>query len=105
MSASPPGTSGSYGACPSTLFAGNGGSVPLCTVCAEVTVTDTQVPTFFSQNFGAPKYLTLSATAVAEGSLNCIYGLDTSWGGAMSLVLAIVDSTCGVVDNSNLTGL
>ena len=101
----PPGTSGSYGACPSTLFAGNGGSVPLCTVCAEVTVTDTQVPTFFSQNFGAPKYLTLSATAVAEGSLNCIYGLDTSSGGAMSLVLAIVDSTCGVVDNSNLTGL
>jgi hypothetical protein len=99
----PPNTSGAYGACPSTPFAGTGGAT-LCTVCAEVTVTDTQVPTFFSQNFGAPKYLTLSATAVAEGSLNCIYGLDTSSGGAMSLFLAFVDSTCGVVDNSNLTG-
>ncbi len=100
----PPNTSGAYGACPSTPFAGTGGAT-LCTVCAEVTVTDTQVPTFFSQNFGAPKYLTLSATSVAEGSLNCIYGLDTTSGGAMSLVLAVVDSTCGVVDNSNLTGI
>jgi Flp pilus assembly protein TadG len=100
----PPNTSGVYGACPSTPFAGTGGAT-LCTVCAEVTVTDTQVPTFFSQNFGAPKYLTLSATSVAEGSLNCIYGLDTTSGGAMSLFLAVVDSTCGVVDNSNLSGL
>jgi Flp pilus assembly protein TadG len=100
----PPNTSGAYGACPSTPFAGTGGAT-LCTVCAEVTVTDTQVPTFFSQNFGAPKYLTLSATSIAEGSLNCIYGLDTTSGGAMSLLLAVVDSTCGMVDNSNLNGL
>ena len=102
----PPNTSGAYGACPSTPFAGTG-SYPLCTTCAEVTVTDTQVPTFFAQNFGAPAKLTLSATAVAEGGLNCIYALDTSTGAgeAIDLILSIVDSTCGVVDNSNLDGL
>jgi Flp pilus assembly protein TadG len=101
----PPNTAGAYGACPATPYAG-GGSTPVCSVCAEVTVTDTQVPTFFSQNFGAPKYLTISATAVAEGSLNCIYGLDTAdtSESTMTLEIAFVNSTCGVVDNDNLGG-
>ncbi len=100
----PPNTAGAYGNCPATPFNGSG-KIPVCTVCAQVTVTNTQVPTFFSQNFGAPKHLTLSATAVAEGSLNCIYGLDTASSGAISLDFAIVNSTCGVADNSNLSGL
>ncbi len=102
----PPGTLVHGSTCPSTPFAGTG-SYPLCTNCAEVTVTDTQVPTFFARNFGAPAHLTLSATSVAEGGLNCIYALDTSTGAgeAIDIIGSIVDSTCGVVDNSNLDGL
>jgi len=67
----------------------------------EAVVTDTNVPTFFSKIFGgtAP---TLSATAIAEGGLNCIYGLDQS-AGALSLVFTVVNSACGVVDNDNLS--
>jgi len=102
----PPNVAGAYGACPSSPYAGSG-SNPACNVCAEVTVTDTQVPTFFSQSFGAPQYLTLSATAVAEGSLNCLYGLDSSdssVSNTLSLSLAFVDVSCGVVDNDNLGG-
>lgn len=67
----------------------------------QVTVTDTHVPTFFSQILGASAP-TLFATAVAEGGLNCIYGLDTA-GGALSLVFSAVNSACGVVDNDNLS--
>src|ERR1700690_103388 len=67
----------------------------------EAVVTDTNVPTFFSKIFGGTAPI-LSATAVAEGGLNCIYGLDQS-GGALSLVFTVVNSACGVVDNDNLS--
>ncbi len=109
---SPPGTALNAGTCPASPFAGNGSSVPVCATCVQVTVTDTQVPTFFSQNFGAPKNLTLTATSVAEGSINCIFGLDNT-GSTMSLqgisffffTIGIDDvhSACGIVDNGGLT--
>jgi hypothetical protein len=66
----------------------------------QAVVTDNNVPTFFSKIFGATAPI-LSTTAVAEGGLNCIYGLDTG-AGALTLTFSIVSSTCGVVDNDNL---
>jgi hypothetical protein len=70
----------------------------------EAIVQDTSVPTFFSKIFGVNN-VTLSASSVAAGGINCIYGLDTLSGGALSLTASVVNSRCGVVDNSNLTGL
>ena len=67
----------------------------------QAVVTDNNVPTFFSKIFGATAPV-LSTTAVAEGGLNCIYGLDTG-NGALTLALSVVNSTCGVVDNDNLS--
>jgi Flp pilus assembly protein TadG len=108
---SPPGTALNGGTCPATSLSGNGSSVPVCATCVQVTITDSKVPTFFSQNFGAPKNLTLSATAVAEGSINCIYGLDST-SSTMSLqgisifffTIGIDDvhSACGIVDDGGL---
>jgi len=102
----PPGTLVYGSTCPSTPFSG-GGNIPVCTVCAQVTVTDSQVPTFFAKNFGAASTLTLSATSVAQGGLNCIYALDTATAGedAIDITISVVDSSCGVVDNSNLNGV
>lgn len=70
----------------------------------QATVTQTGVPTFFSKIFGAGS-VNLSATSVAAGGNNCIYGLDSTSGHTtLALNAAIIDSTCGVVDNSNLGG-
>jgi len=70
----------------------------------EAIVTKTSVPTYFSTIFGVHS-VTLSASSVAAGGNNCIYGLDTTSGGAINISLSIVNSSCGVVDNSNLGGL
>lgn len=70
----------------------------------QATVTQSNQPQFFSKILGIHPY-TLSASAVAAGGINCIYALDTASGGAISLNVAVVDSTCGVVDNSNISGL
>jgi hypothetical protein len=70
----------------------------------EAIVKQTTVPTFFSKIFGVNN-VTLSASSVAAGGINCIYGLDTLSGGALSLTFSVVNSNCGVVDNANLTGL
>ena len=66
----------------------------------EAVVTQNNVPQFFSQILGV-KPITLSASAVAAGGINCIYGLDTG-SGALTVFLTIVQSACGVVDNDNL---
>jgi Flp pilus assembly protein TadG len=71
-------------------------------VQATVSIAQANIPTFFSQIVGAKAPNGLSATAVAEGGLNCIYGLDQG-NGALSLFLSVVSSTCGVVDNDNLS--
>jgi hypothetical protein len=69
----------------------------------QATITKTGVPTFFSKIFGVSN-VTLSASSVAAGGTNCIYGLDTLAGGAININVSIVNSSCGVVDNANLTG-
>lgn len=69
----------------------------------EAIVTQTTVPTFFSKIFGISN-VTLSASSVAAGGLNCIYALDTSAGGAINISASVINSSCGVVDNSNLSG-
>ncbi|HLJ23806.1 MAG TPA: pilus assembly protein TadG-related protein [Candidatus Acidoferrales bacterium] len=69
----------------------------------QATITKTGVPTFFSKIFGVNN-VTLSASSVAAGGTNCIYGLDTGAGGAININFSIVNSSCGVVDNANLTG-
>jgi hypothetical protein len=70
----------------------------------EAIVTQTTVPTFFSRIFGVSN-VTLSASSVAAGGNNCIYGLDSTSGHTtLALNAAVVDSTCGVVDNANLGG-
>ena len=66
----------------------------------EAVVTQNNVPQFFSQILGV-RPITLSASAVAAGGINCIYGLDTG-SGALTVFLTIVQSACGVVDNDNL---
>jgi Flp pilus assembly protein TadG len=66
----------------------------------QATVTQTNVPTFFSRIFGLHN-ITLSATSTAAGGTNCIYGLDTT-GGAINVLASVVNSSCGVVDNDNL---
>ena len=66
----------------------------------EAVVTQTNVPQFFSKVLGV-RPITLSASAVAAGGINCIYGLDTS-AGALTAFLTVVNSSCGVVDNDNL---
>jgi Flp pilus assembly protein TadG len=70
----------------------------------QAIVTQSNQPQFFSKILGIHPY-TLTASAVAAGGINCIYALDTASGGAISLNIAVVDSTCGVVDNSNISGL
>jgi len=67
----------------------------------EVIVTQTQ-PTFFSKIFGVNS-VAMTTSAVAVGSNNCIYGLNSS-GSAISMGLSLIDSACGVVDNSSLSG-
>jgi hypothetical protein len=67
----------------------------------EAVVTQNNVPQFFSKILGV-KPITLSASAVAAGGINCIYGLDTN-AGALSAFLTVVNSSCGVVDNDNLS--
>ncbi len=67
----------------------------------EAIVQKTTVPTFFSRIFGVNN-VTLSASSVAAGGTNCIYALDTLSGGAINLTFSVVNSNCGVVDNSNL---
>jgi hypothetical protein len=79
-------------------------SAPGYPTYVQAIVTQANQPQFFSKIFGLHP-LTLSASAVAAGGINCIYALDTASGGAISLTLAAIDSTCGVVDNSNLNGL
>ena len=69
----------------------------------EAIITQTTVPTFFSKIFGISN-VTLSASSVAAGGLNCIYALDTAAGGAISISASVINSSCGVVDNSNLSG-
>jgi len=66
----------------------------------QAVVTDSNVPTFFSRIFNgtAP---TLSATAVAEGGVDCLYGLDTA-SGALTLSAYVLNIACGVVDDDNL---
>jgi Putative Flp pilus-assembly TadE/G-like len=66
----------------------------------EAVVTQTNVPQFFSKVLGL-RPITLSASAVAAGGINCIYGLDTN-AGALTVVFTLVQSSCGVVDNDNL---
>ncbi len=65
----------------------------------QATVTDTAVPTFFSKIFGATAPH-LSATAVAEGGINCLYGLDTAANSPFTLTVSAVDLQCGVVSNN-----
>jgi hypothetical protein len=67
----------------------------------EAVVTQTNVPQFFSRVLGL-RPITLSASAVAAGGINCIYGLDTN-AGALTASFALVNSSCGVVDNDNLS--
>jgi Putative Flp pilus-assembly TadE/G-like len=69
----------------------------------QATITQKNVPVFFSKIFGAQSP-TLSATSVAAGGTNCIYGLDQNSGGAISITFSLINSNCGVVDNSNLSG-
>ncbi|MGC1684953.1 MAG: pilus assembly protein TadG-related protein [Candidatus Acidiferrales bacterium] len=71
----------------------------------EAKVTESQLPTFFSRIFGVTSFPgTLTTSAVAEGSLNCIYALDTSKATTVVTVSnAIVNSNCGITDNSGMT--
>jgi hypothetical protein len=71
----------------------------------EAKVTESQLPTFFSRIFGVTSFPgTLTTSAVAEGSLNCIYALDESDAtSVVTLTAAIVNSSCGVTDNSGMT--
>jgi len=64
----------------------------------EAVVTQKNVRTFFSRIFGVSS-VTLSASSVAAGGNNCIYGLDKNSGGALNLTIAIVSVPCGVVSN------
>jgi hypothetical protein len=66
----------------------------------QATVTQTNIPTFFSKILGFNN-VTLSATSVAAGGTNCIYGLNTA-GTSLNVVASVVNSSCGVVDNDNL---
>jgi hypothetical protein len=61
-----------------------------------------QEPLFFASvipGVAKPVITTRSEALTGNGS-NCIYALDPSAGGAISLVLGIVNSQCGVVDES-----
>jgi len=66
------------------------------------TIVAENVPTLFSTIFGINS---ATITARAEGGLggggNCIYALDQSGSGAITLAVGIYFSNCGVVDESN----
>jgi Flp pilus assembly protein TadG len=72
----------------------------------EVKITDNQLPTFFSRIFGVTSFPgTLKTSSVAEGSLNCIYALDTTGTApydGISLTTTLVNTACGVTDNYEL---
>jgi hypothetical protein len=59
-------------------------------------------PTFFSKVFGtnSVQMVTRSEAATGNGS-NCIYALDPSSGGAITLIFGGVNFACGVVDESS----
>ena len=67
----------------------------------QATVTDNAVPTFFSKIFNAAGPH-LSATAVALGGTNCLYGLDGTTN-PLTLKASYVTVPCGVVSNDNFT--
>jgi Flp pilus assembly protein TadG len=67
----------------------------------EAVVKQKNVRTFFSSIFGVSS-VTLSASSVAAGGNNCIYGLDQNAGGALNLTIAVVSVPCGVVSNNTV---